>query len=111
MMTDADSDLYTFDEDLGLRTRYFVLSGFRDKSEEKSIRRKIEELGGQNLYDVVWNDQITHVISKSFESTELVLAGKSVNLNTIYPSLTTVIIFINFMQVSQLEDGFSKRGS
>ena len=86
MMTDADSDLYTFDEDLGLRTRYFVLSGFRDKSEEKSIRRKIEELGGQNLYDVVWNDQITHVISKSFESTELVLAGKSVNLNTIYPS-------------------------
>ena len=47
MMTDADSDLYTFDEDLGLRTRYFVLSGFR---EEKSIRRKIEELGGQNLY-------------------------------------------------------------
>ena len=82
MTDDADSDLYTFDEDLGLRTKYFVLSGFRDRSEEKSIRRKIEKLGGENLYDVIWNDQITHVISKSFESTELVLAGKSVNLNT-----------------------------
>ena len=74
---DFDQDFeYTFEEDFGIVPRYFVLTGFTDRHEIKSLHNKIEKLGGIVLYDVTWNDKITHVISKSFATSELVLAGK-----------------------------------
>ena len=71
-----DADLYEFAEDWGERKPYFVLTGFDDKKERVGLENKIRILGGEVLYDVTWNDHITHVISKSFASTELVLGGK-----------------------------------
>ena len=46
-----------------------------EENEAREIRRQIEQLEVTILYDVTWNDHITHVISKAFASTELVLAG------------------------------------
>ena len=46
-----------------------------EENETREIRRQIEQLEVIILYDVTWNDHITHVISKAFASTELVLAG------------------------------------
>ena len=92
---------YTFEEDYGEMEKYFVLTGFQDPKEIRSLELKIEKLGGMVghnldisisiilfrllnfvyissgilLRDVTWNDHITHVISKSFASSELVLAG------------------------------------
>ena len=71
-----DGELYEFAEDWGERKPYFVLTGFNDKKERVGLENKIRNLGGEVLYDVTWNDHITHVISKSFASTELVLGGK-----------------------------------
>ena len=71
-----DADLYEFPEDWGGRKPHFVLTGFNDKKERVGLENKIRNLGGEVLYDVTWNDHITHVISKSFASTELVLGGK-----------------------------------
>ena len=97
-----DGELYEGPEDWGDRRRCFVLTGFSDRRERLSLENKIRGLGGELLYDVTWNDHITHVISKSFASTELVLGGKiSFLLNN----------FINlpFLQGWLLEDGFSKK--
>ena len=78
---DFDKDFdYTFDEDFGYVPRCFVLTGFTDRHEIKSLHHRIEKLGGIVLYDVTWNDKITHVISKSFATSELVLAGKLIFL-------------------------------
>ena len=71
-----DGELYEFAEDWGEKTRYFVLTGFNDRKERLGLENKIQHLRGEVLYDVTWNDHITHVISKSFASTELVLGGK-----------------------------------
>ena len=71
-----DGELYEFAEDWGERTPSFVLTGFNDRKERLGLENKIQHLGGEVLYDVTWNDHITHVISKSFTSTELVLGGK-----------------------------------
>ena len=46
-----------------------------EENEAREIRRQIEQFEVTILYDVTWNDHITHVISKAFASTELVLAG------------------------------------
>ena len=70
-----DANLYEFAEDWGERTPCFVLTGFNDRKERVGLENKIRGLGGEVLYDVTWNDHITHVISKSFASTELVLGG------------------------------------
>lgn len=72
---DDDGELYEFAEDWGEKTPYFVLTGFNDRKERLWLEDKIQHLGGELLYDVTWNDHITHVISKSFASTELVLGG------------------------------------
>ena len=45
-----------------------------EENEAREIRRQIEQLEVTIFY-VTWNDHITHVISKAFASTELVLAG------------------------------------
>ena len=65
-----------FPEDYEDGRKYFVITGFQHREERLDIERKINALPDSTvLYDVTWNDQITHVISKGFQSTELVLAG------------------------------------
>lgn len=69
-------DDLSFDEDGETgEYKYFVLTGFHEREERLELEWKIKSLGGRLLYDVMWNDQITHIISKAFASTELVLAG------------------------------------
>ena len=54
----------------------FRSTGVRyEENEAREIRRQIEQLEVTILYDVTQNDHITHVISKAFVSTDLVLAG------------------------------------
>ena len=80
-----DGELYEFAEDWGERTPSFVLTGFNDRKERLGLENKIQHLGGEVLYDVTWNDHITHVISKSFASTELVLGGnKNIYLDQLW---------------------------
>ena len=93
-----DGELYEFAEDWGEKTRYFVLTGFNDRKERLGLENKIQHLRGEVLYDVTWNDHITHVISKSFASTELVLGGKKKHL------IRSTCIE-GFFQGLQLEDG------
>ena len=59
--------------------KYFVLRGFHDRDEDErlDLEWKIKLLGARVLNDVMWNDDITHIISKAFAYTELVLAGKT----------------------------------
>ena len=64
-----------YQDSLPAKTSSVVLTGFHDREERLELEWKIKSLGARVVYDVTWNDQITHVISKAFASTELVLAG------------------------------------
>ena len=47
-----------------------LMSGTKyEENEAREIRRQIEQFEVTILYDVTWNDHITHVISKAFAST------------------------------------------
>ena len=54
---------YLFDEDDESGDyKYFVLTGFHERNERLELERKIESLGARVLYDVTWNDHITHIV-------------------------------------------------
>ena len=74
---DQDAEI-NFPED-GNGDKYFCFTGFYE-SEKIDLARKVESLGGFVLSDVTWNDHCTHVISRTFEKSEIVLAGKLRNV-------------------------------
>ena len=53
-----------------IRPSEILVSGTEyEENEAREIRRQIEQFEVTILYDVTWNDHITHVISKAFAST------------------------------------------
>ena len=76
LQRETDGEHYEFAEDWGEKTPYFVLTGFNDWKERlrlentwtMRLENKIQHLRGELLYDVTWNDLITHVISKFFRA-------------------------------------------
>ena len=71
---DQDAEI-NFPEDRDAN-KYVCFTGFNDR-EKGDLARKVEKLGGFVLSDVTWNDSCTHVISRTFEKSEVVLAGRS----------------------------------
>eukprot|EP00092_Neocalanus_flemingeri_P037197 GFUD01040500.1.p1 GENE.GFUD01040500.1~~GFUD01040500.1.p1 ORF type:complete len:1081 (+),score=293.90 GFUD01040500.1:82-3243(+) len=63
-----------FPEDKGDADKYFAFTGFSGQ-EERELVRKVEQMGGFVLSDATWNESCTHVISRTFEKSEVVLAG------------------------------------
>ena len=70
---DQDAEI-NFPEDLDA-DKYFCFTGFNDR-EVRDLTRKVDKLGGVVLTDATWNSHATHVISRTFEKSEIVLAGR-----------------------------------
>ena len=68
-----------FPVDHGEADKYFAFTGF-SAEEKKELARKVEKMGGFVLTDPTWNDSCTHVISRTFEKGEIVLAGSELRL-------------------------------
>jgi len=70
---DQDAEI-SFQEDDCDGDKFFSFTGF-NSSEIRDLSKKIDYLGGHILRETKWNDKCTHVISKTFEKSEIVLAG------------------------------------
>ena len=56
---------------------FFVFVNFEANSEVEELKIKARTLGGQVVENAVtWDPRISHVISKNFVKSEMVLAGK-----------------------------------